>query len=139
MANTKICGSYDEASRQEIATNSLSIANGDLITFASGFVAKAVAASTAIHGIANGTKVYAADNQTVAKSKVNYLAITPRETVIDIPLSAATLAQADVGKFYTLNASQQVDLTTGAAVKGVLPLQLIEFVSSSKGKFVAVQ
>ena len=139
MALIKVISGADEGSRCEIAANSLSIANGDLLTLASGFVAKAVAASAAIIGVANGAATYAADNQTVAKRHVNYLRLIPRETILELPLSAATLTQADVGKFYTLNASQAVDLTTGAAVKGVLPLQLVKFVSSSRGQFVAVQ
>ena len=111
MANTKIIGGADESSRQEIAANSLSVANGDLLTLASGFVAKAVAASTQIIGIANGTKVYAADNQTVAKAKVNYLAVMPRETVLEIATSA-DVTQANVGKFYTLTAGGIVDAAT---------------------------
>lgn len=138
MTAIKVIASPD-SSREGIAANSLSVANGDLLTLSAGFVIKAVAASTAIIGVANGTKVYASDNQTVAKAKVNYMVVEPRETVLELPTSAATLAQTDVGKYYTLNASQQVDLTTGATAKGVLPLQLVEFVSTSKGRFVAVQ
>lgn len=139
MAATKIIGGSDESSRQEIAANSLSVANGDLLTLASGFVAKAVAASTQIIGVANGTKVYASDNQTVAKAKVNYLSVIPRETVLEIATSA-DVTQANVGKFYTLTAGGIVDAATGAAVKGVLPLQLVEYIgSTSKARFVGVQ
>lgn len=139
MANTKIIGGADEVSRQEIAANSLSVANGDLLTLTAGFVAKAVAASTQIIGVANGTKVYAADNQTVAKAKVNYLSVQPRETVIEIATSA-DVTQANVGKFYTLTAGGIVDAATAAAVKGVLPLQLVEYIgSASKARFVGVQ
>jgi regulator of RNase E activity RraA len=111
MANNKIIGGADETSRQEIASNSLSVANGDLLTLASGFVAKAVAASPMIIGVANGTKTYASDNQTVAKSKVNYLSVIPRETVLEIETSA-DVTQANVGKFYTLTAAQKVDAAT---------------------------
>lgn len=139
MANTKIIGGADEVSRQEIAANSLSVANGDLLTLTAGFIAKAVAASTQIIGVANGTKVYAADNQTVAKAKVNYLSVQPRETVMEIATSA-DVTQANVGKFYTLTAGGIVDAATAAAVKGVLPLQLVEYIgSASKARFVGVQ
>lgn len=139
MAVTKIISSADESSRQEIATNSLSVANGDLLTLTAGFIAKAVAASTQIIGVANGTKTYASDNQTVAKAKVNYLAVIPRETVLEIATSA-DVTQANVGKFYTLTAGWIVDAATAAAVKGVLPLQLVEYVgSASKARFVGVQ
>lgn len=136
---TRILAGADEGSWAEIASNSLVIANGDLVTLSGGFVAKAVAATPKIIGIANGTKTYSVTNQTVEKSRLNYLRLIPWETILEIPTSAATLAQTDVGKFYTLNATQQVDLTTGAAAKGILPLQLVEFVSTSKGRFVAVQ
>lgn len=111
MANIKIIGGIDEPSRTGIAANSLSVANGDLLTL-SGGVAKAVAASPVIIGVANGTKTYASDNQTVAKAKVNYLNCSPRETVLEIETSASTLAQTDVGKFYTINSAQKVDLAS---------------------------
>lgn len=139
MAVTKIVSSYDESSRQEIATNSLAVANGDLLTLTAGFVAKAVAASTQIIGVANGTKTYSATNQTVEKAKVNYVSVIPRETVLEIATSA-DVTQANVGKFYTLTAGGIVDAATWNAVKGVLPLQLVEYVgSASKARFVGVQ
>lgn len=139
MAYVKIINGSDEGSHVEIASNSLSVANGDMLTLASGYVAKAVAASPAIIGIANGTKTYAADNQTVAKEKVNYLRIIPRETILELETSA-DVTQANVGKFYTLTAAQKVDAATGAAAKGVLPLQLVEYIgSTTKARFVAVQ
>lgn len=139
MAYVKIIAGADEGSHVEIASNSLSVANGDMLTLASGFVAKAVAASPVIIGIANGTKTYASDNQTVAKAKVNYLRVIPRETILELETSA-DVTQANVGKFYTLTAAQKVDAATAAAVKGVLPLQLVEYIgSTTKARFVAVQ
>lgn len=139
MAYVKIIKGSDEGAHVEIATNSLAVANGDMLTLASGFVAKAVAASPVIIGIANGTKTYASDNQTVAKAKVNYLRVIPRKTILELETSA-DVTQANVGKFYTLTAAQKVDAATGAAVKGVLPLQLIEYIgSTTKARFVAVQ
>lgn len=139
MAYVKLISGSDEGSHVEIASNSLSVANGDMLTLASGFVAKAVAASPVIIGIANGTKTYASDNQTVAKAKVNYLRVIPRETILELE-TTADVTQANVGKFYTLNAAQKVDAATGAAAKGVLPLQLVEYIgSTTKARFVAVQ
>jgi len=139
MANVKIIAGSDEGSYHEIATNSLAVSNGDMLTLTSGFVAKAVAASTQIIGIANGTKTFASDNQTVAKAKVNYLRVLPRETILELETSA-DVTQANVGKFYTLTAAQKVDAATWATVKGVLPLQLVEYIgSATKARFVAVQ
>jgi len=111
MANVKIIAGSDEGSYHEIATNSLAVSNGDMLTLTSGFVAKAVAASTQIIGIANGTKTFASDNQTVAKAKVNYLRVLPRETILELETSA-DVTQANVGKFYTLTAAQKVDAAT---------------------------
>lgn len=139
MAYVKIINGSDEGSHVEIATNSLSVANGDMLALASGFIAKAVAATPRIVGIANGTKTYASDNQTVAKAKVNYLRVIPGETILELETSA-DVTQANVGKFYTLTAAQKVDAATAAAAKGVLPLQLIEYIgSTTKARFVAVQ
>ena len=139
MAYVKIINGSDEGSHVEIATNSLSVANGDILALASGFIAKAVAATPRIVGIENGTKTYASDNQTVAKAKVNYLRIIPGETILELETSA-DVTQANVGKFYTLTAAQKVDAATAAAAKGVLPLQLIEYIgSATKARFVAVQ
>lgn len=139
MAYVKIISGADGGAYQEIGTNSLAVSNGDMLTLASGFVAKAVAASTQVIGIANGTKTFTSDNQTVAKAKVNYLRVIPRETILELETSA-DVTQANVGKFYTLTAAQKVDAATGATVKGVLPLQLVEYIgSATKARFVAVQ
>jgi hypothetical protein len=139
MAYVKIIAGADEGSHAEIAANSLSIANGDMISLTTGFVAKAVAASTAISGIANGTKTYASDNQTVAKAKVNYLRVIPRETILELETSADA-TQANVGRYFTLTAGQKVDVATVATAKGVLPLMMVEYIgSTTKARFVAVQ
>lgn len=138
MAYSKIVAGADEGSAEAIASNSLSVANGDMISLTTGFAAKAVAASTAISGIANGTKTYAADNQTVAKAKVNYLRVIPRDTILEIETSADA-TQANVGRYFTLTAGQKVDVATVATAKGVLPLMMVEYVSATKSRFVTVQ
>jgi hypothetical protein len=138
MAYSKIIAGADGSSFEAIAANSLSVANGDMISLTTGFAAKAVAASTAISGIANGTKTYASNNQTVAKEKVNYLRVIPRETVLEIETSADA-TQANVGRYFTLNASQKVDVATVATAKGVLPLMMVKYVSPTISHFVAVQ
>lgn len=139
MAYVKIIAGADEGSAEAIASNSLAVANGDMISLTTGFAIKAVAASTAISGIANGTKTYTADNQTVAKAKVNYLRVIPRETILELETSADA-TQANVGRYFTLTAAQKVDVATVATAKGVLPLMMVEYIgSTTKARFVAVQ
>ena len=138
MAYVKIIAGADEGSFGAIASNSLSVANGDMISLTTGFAIKAVAASTAISGIANGTKTYAADNQTVAKAELSYLRVIPRETILELETSADA-TQANVGRYFTLTAGQKVDVATVATAKGVLPLMMVEYISATKSRFVAVQ
>ena len=77
MATLKVLTNSDENSFEGIASNSVAIANGDMLSLASGFVVKATASTGRVVGIANGTKTYTSDNQTVAKAKVNYLRLSP--------------------------------------------------------------
>ena len=138
MAKVRIINGATEGSYHGIAANSAAIANGDLLTLVGGFIAKAVAASTAIVGVANGTKTYSATNQTVEKAKVNYLKVDPRTTILEINTSA-DVTQANVGKYYTLTAAGIVDAASWAVAKGVLPLQLVEYVGATSSRFSAVQ
>lgn len=153
MAAIKVIRDSNTASMTGIASNSLSIANGDMVSLSGGFVVKATASTGKIAGFANGTKTYASDNQTVAKDVVNFLVAETGETVVELSTSAATLAQTDVGKYYLLNSSQVVDVTTGRTFKSAVDtsdvgvaadivtdcqLQLVEFVSTSKGRFMVV-
>lgn len=139
MAYVKIIAGADESSYGAIAGNSVAFANGDMISLTTGFAIKAVAASTAISGIANGTKTFASDNQTVAKSEISYLRVIPRETILELETSADA-TQANVGRYFTLTAAQKVDVATVATAKGVLPLMMVEYIgSTTKARFVAVQ
>lgn len=147
MANIRLRGA--EESFAAVGGNSVAFANGDLVALSGGYAIKAIATSKII-GIANGAETFASDNQTVAKSKLSYLRVEPGETQIELGTSAATLAATDVGKYYNINASQVVDLTTGstspadvntsdagAAADPVLfkQLRLERFISTSKGVF----
>ena len=152
MATIKIVNGQTEASFDGIATNSLAVSNGDLLALASGFVAKATASTGRLIGCANGTKTYASDNQTVAKDVVNFLKFVPGETIIELT-TTASIAAADVGKFFNLTGSQTVDHSTGrtfqtsvntsdagaaADAATIYPLQLVEYISATKGRFMVV-
>ena len=77
MATGKLIRGADNASIEAIASNSLSIANLDMVSLSAGFVVKTTASTGRIAGFSNGTKTYASDNQTVAKAKVNFIAAEP--------------------------------------------------------------
>lgn len=139
MAYVKIIAGATESSFGAIGWNSVAFANGDMISLTTGFAIKAVAASTAISGIANATKTFASDNQTVAKAEISYLRVIPRETILELETSADA-TQANVGRYFTLTAAQKVDVATVATAKGVLPLMMVEYIgSTTKARFVAVQ
>ncbi len=133
-----------------VGGNSVAFASGDFVSLSGGFAIKSIAASGRIVGISNGTKTFASDNQTVAKATLSYLRVEPGETQVELSTSATTLAATDVGKFYNINASQVVDLTTGSTSRadvntsdaGVVAdpvlfkqLRLDKFLSTSKGVF----
>lgn len=148
MANIKLrhcCESF-----AAVGGNSVAFANGDFVSLSGGFAIKTTASSGRIVGIANGTKTFASDNQTVAKATLSYTRVEPGETQVELGTSAATLAATDVGKFYNVNVSHVADLATGstsaadvntsdagAAADPVLfkQLRLDKFISTSKGVF----
>ena len=102
---------HAEESTSRIAANSASFASGDFVSLTSGFAVKSTAGKRVI-GVANGTKSFAADNQTVAKDTISYTRIDPSETLAELKTSAA-IANADVGKFYDLvTGTQLVDVAT---------------------------
>ena len=153
MALLKVVRGAPTSSMDGIAWNSLSIANGDMVSLSAGFVVKATASTGKIAGFANGTKVYAADNQTVAKANLNFLVTEVSYTVVELATSAATLTQADIGKYYLVNSAQVIDVTTGRTFKSAVntsdagvaadivtdyQFQLVDFVSTSRGQFMVV-
>lgn len=136
-----------QISVDEVASNSLAITSGDLVSLSGGFVIKATTSGKVV-GISKTTKTFAADNQTVAKAKVVFV---PGSEGVVVKLTAdATITQADVGKFYNLNANQTVDVATvqtvasyvntsdaGAAVDAVINMQLelVKFIDATTGEF----
>lgn len=100
-----------EKSLTKIGTNSAVFANGDFVSLTSGFAVKSTAGKRIV-GVANGAKTFAANNQTVAMETLSYTRIEPMDTLAEITTSA-TIANADVGKFYDLvTGTQLVDVAT---------------------------
>lgn len=99
--------------RKYVGTNSATIAAGDLVTLSGGFVVKAGAAAK-IEGIAEQSKTFASDNQTVAKAELQVVLPRKGQTFV-LACSSASLAQADVGSFFDLTSAQDVDYATKTA------------------------
>jgi len=120
-----------EWSEKKIASNSLSVVGGDLLSIdASGYVVKSTA-GTVIEGVAVGEAVYAADNQTVANAVIDYPTVNS-EMRIELDCDA-TLTQAMVNDKFDIDDTQEV--VTGAAGTQV---QLVEIVSATVGSFKAL-
>lgn len=109
MANIRVA-STPFGSASYIGTNSATFANSDFVSLTGGFAVKSTAGKKVI-GTANGAATFASNNQTVAKAKLSVLLAEPFESRYEIPTSAS-ITDADVGKFYDLNASQVIDVAT---------------------------
>lgn len=154
MPATQIKGISSAGERRRyIGTNSATITAGDLVGLSGGFATK-LGATGAIEGIAEETKTFTSNNQTVAKATVQVT--LPRKGVtFALPCSSGSLAQADVGSYFLINSSQEVDYTTkttsvaivntsdaGAAADPVVGRQvrLVEYIGedTSRYEFVVI-
>lgn len=115
----------------KIASNSLSVVSGDLISInTNGFAVKSTVAATTpvIEGVSLAEQTFKSDNETVAKAKVN---MTIKNEALRIDLSTdADITQAMINDKFDINSSQVV--VTGAAGTQV---QLVEKVSTRVGRF----
>lgn len=104
--------------RTLIGTNSATIASGEFVGIASGFATK-LGATGPIEGIALQTVTFASDNQTVAKATVQVL--LPRKGITFVaPCTSASLSQANVGNFFVLDSSQNVDYSTASTAPAIV-------------------
>lgn len=109
MANIRIV-SCPFGSASYIGGNSVAFDNSDFVSLTGGFAVKATAGKKVI-GTANGAVTFASNNQTVAKARLSVLLAEPFEARYEIGTSAS-ITDADVGKYYNLNASQVIDVAT---------------------------
>ena len=114
----------------EIATNSLVAVSNRLIAIKSGFADVAVTGDTIV-GISRQDKTFAADNQTVAMSKLNYVGL---DTDMEFKATVVgwTIAQANVGTIYDIDASGDVDVSLLTPDQ----VQLVKVISSTEGVFI---
>lgn len=109
MATVKLYQACESSTK--IGTNSAAFANGDLVSVTSGFAVKATAGKRII-GVSNQTITFDSDNQTVDKATLSYTRVEPSDTLAELTTSAS-IAYADVGKFYdVVTGTQLVDVAT---------------------------
>lgn len=115
---------------QEIASNSLDVSYGDLVTITDGFLVKSVATGK-VDGVSVETKVFDSDNQTVKWAKLEFARLGD-ESLVEIAVSAG-LTQALVGKTFNLTAGWIVDGATSATW---VQVTCRKFISATLGQFV---
>ena len=141
---------YAKNSEKGVGANSLNL-TGKFFLKRTGNIIDKAGASDRVIGVNYTEWVFAADNQTVAKAKVEF---EPKETQMTyvVEITGGTVTVDDEGKFYnltdadTVNGATEstvpyyVDTTAGAAVDAVisLQLQLVKFISATKGVFKIV-
>jgi hypothetical protein len=101
-----------------IATNNTIVENGDSIKIdASGFTKKCTT-NDRIDGASLTRESYSATNQTVEKAKIVYFRSLREGDTFKVA-TTATATQAAVGKYFQMDATQQVDMATVSATTGV--------------------
>ena len=141
---------YAKNSEKGVGANSLNL-TGKFFLKRTGNIIDKAGASDRIIWVNYTEWVFAADNQTVAKAKVEF---EPKETQMTyvVEITGGTVTVDDEGKFYnltdadTVNGATEstvpyyVDTTTGAAVDAVisLQLQLVKSISATKWEFKIV-
>lgn len=120
-----------------IGWNSVTFKDGDLVSKVGGFIVQSTA-GVAIEWMKLGEQTFSANNQTVAKATAEY-AKADEYTQYEMVINGGTITQADEWKFYNINSSQEVDLTTENALKSNMQLKLEKFISATKGIFSVVK
>ena len=141
---------YAKNSEKWVGANSLNL-TGKFFLKRTGNIIDKAGASDRIIWVNYTEKVFASDNQTVAKAKVEF---EPKETQMTyvVEITGGTVTVDDEGKFYnltdadTVNGATEstvpyyVDTTAGAAIDPVISmqLQLVKFISATKWEFKIV-
>lgn len=126
--------SYNSNLDSGIGTNSVDFNIWELVSKSGGFIAKSWAGDSII-GISETDKTMASDNQTVAQERVIYTPIG-EDTVLEATITGGTITQSDEGKYFDIDASQDVDGTTESTTTG--QVEMVKFISATKGHFKVV-
>jgi len=130
----KTTNSYDQGAQTLVASNSLDVAQGTLLSITGGF-AVAAGIGTTIVWVSKDQNIFAADNQTVAKELVNFHPVKASDEYL-ATITGGTITQAKVGNYYDLTVAQVVNGATESATTG--QVQLVEFISATRGIFKIV-
>lgn len=134
MATNILVESPRASGRAEVALNSTVVNSGDFVSFSSGFVTSAGAATGKIIGVSNQTKTYSATNQTVAKETLSYTVATDT-LVVRCAITGGTITNADEGKFYLLSSADVVNGASETTTEAGAQLRLVKFISATLGEF----
>lgn len=141
---------YARNSEKWVGANSLAL-TGKFFLKRTGNIIDKAGASDRIIWVNYTEETFASDNETVAKATVEF---EPKETQVTYiaEISGGTITVADEGKFYNLSDADTVngatestvpyyvDTVAGSATDPVISmqLQLVKFISATKGEFKIV-
>lgn len=113
----------------EIAANDVVVTKGRFVAIKSWYANVALVAD-AIRGISVQDKTFASDNITVAKEKLNFIGLE-KEMEVKATVVGWTIAQANVGSLYDIDANGDVDDTATSPSQ----LTLKKVISTTEGIF----
>ena len=116
------------------AGNSVSVLDWDFVSKVAGVLVKTTA-WVDIEWVAAGEQVFASNNETVAKAFLEYIKADDYSRY-SMVINGWTITKADEGKYFDVNASQEVDGTTESATTGQIKME--EYISATKGIFSVV-
>lgn len=133
--NTAKKAPYEMDGRVGVGANNLTtLAGGFFLKRTGNIVDKATAPTDRIVGVNDTRAVFASDNQTVAKNTVKYV---PKECneVYEVTIAGGAVTVADEGKFFNISATDVVNGATVATAIATMQLELVRFISATKGEF----
>lgn len=111
--------------------SSVSLVDGDLVSKVGGFIVKTWVWVDVLW-VAAGEQVFASDNETVAKARVEFIELDGYSE-LEMTITGWTITQADEGKYFDITAGGLVDGATESTTTGQLKME--RFISATKGIF----
>lgn len=127
----KLYSPWHTTGARQIGADDAVFAKGTLLAIKAGFANVAVAGDTVV-GIANSAQTLASDNESVKQEYVEFHAVGDN-TILEIEVEGGTIAQANVGADFDLNANGNID--GGTAGSGD-QLRLKDVITTTRGLFV---
>lgn len=124
-----------ESNRTGVGANSLDLSTGAVFLQSVGNIVSGAVTGARIVGVNNTEKVFASDNESVAKATVTYVPETANRTY-KVEITGGTITVVDETKYFDLTDSDTVDGITESLTTG--QVQLVEFISATEGVFKIV-